>query len=549
LGIGDLVANLRANPAPLQAGLNVGKSAIGSFASFAKSTMAPIAGAFAGAFSVSGMLKAAGEKGKAEKLLASQVAGTGEAAGLSAKQMIDYAQSLQKTTSFSASATEGAMSLLTTFRNVKGDQFKDAIKSAQNLSTVLGIDLSSSTRLVGKALNDPVNSLKLLRKAGVQFTDQQKSQIATMQAAGDMAGAQKIILAGLEGSFGGAAENMASPMAMLQNSITDVSASLGSILGPGIKVVAETLTEMLEPLAESRGALQALGKLIAGVLGAVLKPFGAALGQTAQLLMGLFAGGSVSAVDFGNVAMLAFDNVTLGVMKLLPNGEAIFTKIGVYGAATWEGISAGLGAFLENFKSGWTNLVGIVQVVASSIGAAMAAAWNLEDPIAAAKEAFTTGMAGLTKTADTVNPFAAFKDKFDNTVRDATQGLQDQGGLTKALTVDRGKLASDVKATIDALPKLPGITVPDFKKRTPVEGGPGSAGKKDKKAGGGEKDDKLEAFEANSKEALQALASATRGDDVQDRIANAVERTANATERSADSDENDEPDDETGLGA
>ena len=153
-----------------------------------------------------------------------------------------------------------------------------------------------------------------------------------------------MILAGLEGSFGGAAENMASPMAMLQNAITDVSASLGSILGPGIKVVAKTLTEMLEPLAQSRGALQRLGKLIAGMFGAVIKPFGAALGQAATLLMGMFAGASITAEDFGNVAMLAFDNVTLGVMNLLPNGEKIFTAIGVYGAATWEGISAGFDA-------------------------------------------------------------------------------------------------------------------------------------------------------------------------------------------------------------
>ncbi len=191
MGIGDLVANLKANAAPMQSGLQAGTTAIRAFGSVARQALSPIRGMFADAFSVGGMLKAAREKGKAEKMLASQVAGTGEAAGLSAKQMIDYAQSLQKTTSFSASATEGAMSLLTTFRNVKGDQFKDAIKSAQNLSTVLGIDLNSSTRLVGKALNDPVNSLKLLRKAGVQFTDQQKSQIAAMQAAGDMAGRRR----------------------------------------------------------------------------------------------------------------------------------------------------------------------------------------------------------------------------------------------------------------------------------------------------------------------------------------------------------------------
>jgi hypothetical protein len=40
---------------------------------------------------------------------------------------------------------------------------------------------------------------------GVSFTDQQKEQIKTMQEAGDMAGAQGVILAELNKEFGGSA--------------------------------------------------------------------------------------------------------------------------------------------------------------------------------------------------------------------------------------------------------------------------------------------------------------------------------------------------------
>jgi Prophage tail length tape measure protein len=543
MGIGDLVANLRTNVAPMAAGLNAGKSLVGSFASFVRSTMAPVKNAFEGAFTVSGMLRAAGEKGKAEKLLASQVAGTGEAAGLSAKQMIDYAQSLQRTTGIQSSATEGAMSLLTTFRNVKGDQFKDAIKQAQNLSTVLGVDLNTSTRLVGKALNDPVNSLKLLRKAGVQFTDQQKSQIATMQAAGDMAGAQKIILAGLEGSFGGAAENMASPMAMLKNSIFDISASLGGILGPGIKVVAQTLNDMLEPLAEARGSLQMFGKLIASFIGVIFKPFGQAIGQTAQLLMGMWAGGSVSAASFGNVAKLAMDNMTLGMMDLLPNGEKIFTDLGVTINAVWEGLAASTAALWEDIKNGFSGLSNFVMSRAKGLWAGINAGIHGENPLDAYNKAVDQALQQQIPAGAYQAPIDAFWSSFNKAAGDATQGLQEQGGLKKVLTVDRDKLKNDVSSAIAALPKLPGITVPDFKKRNPIAGGPGGGGKKEKKEWA-EKDEKLESFEANSKEALQALAEATRGDSTQDRIADATERTAAAAERTADAAEKD--DDEGG---
>jgi len=532
--IGDLVANLRANAAPMIAGLEAAKGGVSRFASFTRSALAPVAGAFAGAFTVSGMLRAAGEQAKAQKMLASQVAGTGEAAGLTTGQMIEFAQSLQKTTNFSAAATEGAMSLLTTFRNVKGDQFKGAIKEAQNLSTVLGVDLTSATRLVGKALNDPVNSLKLLRKAGVQFTAEQQQQIQAMQAAGNMAGAQQIILSQLEGSFGGAAENMASPMTQLSHVIEDVSASLGSILGPGIKVVAQTMAEMLGPLDEARGSLQAFGKLIASFIGAIFKPFGTAIAQTAQLLMGMWAGGSVSAADFGNVAKLAMDNMTLGMMDLLPNGEKVFTAIGVYGAATWEAISTSLASLWENVKSVWTSMVDLAKAVGGAIYAAFQAAWNMEDPIEAAKKAFADGMKQMRET-NFQNPLTAGMDKFNDTVRDATQGLAEQGGLKNVLTIDRDKLKRDVKATIDGLPKLPGITVPDFKKHAPIDAGTGGKPGKEKKAHA-ERQEKLEAFEANSKEALEALAQAARGDlgDTAERTAAAAERTADATERSAD---------------
>ena len=59
---------------------------------------------------------------------------------------------------------------------------------------------------LGKALNDPIKGISALTRIGVTFTDEQKAQIKTMQEAGDMAGAQGVILAELNKEFGGSAQ-------------------------------------------------------------------------------------------------------------------------------------------------------------------------------------------------------------------------------------------------------------------------------------------------------------------------------------------------------
>jgi hypothetical protein len=123
-------------------------------------------------------------------------------------------------------------------------------------------------------------------------------------------------------------------------------------------------------------------------------------------------------------------------------------------------------------------------------------------------------------------------------VKNAQQGLAEQGGLAKVLLGDRDQLASNVKQTIASLPKLAGIDVPDFAKRSPLNSLPGgSAGKK---GGKEQKDEKLEAFESSSKEALAELARATRGDDAAEKTAANTERIADASERAADALEEDD---------
>lgn len=93
-----------------------------------------------------------------------------------------------------------------TFGNVAGEQFDKAQQAVLDMSTRLGTDLNSAAIQVGKALNDPTQGMTALRRVGVSFSDDQEKVIKAMQATGDIAGAQTLILNELSKEFGGSAQ-------------------------------------------------------------------------------------------------------------------------------------------------------------------------------------------------------------------------------------------------------------------------------------------------------------------------------------------------------
>src|SRR3990167_5858648 len=139
-------------------------------------------------------VKEAMESQKVTRQLEEVLRSTGQAAGFTKDQMLAMAASFQKETAFSDEAVLSAENLLLTFTQIKGPVFEQATEAVLNMSTALGQDLQSSAIQVGKALNDPVAGVTALRRVGVQLTDQQEEMIKTMVAAGDVMGAQKVIL-------------------------------------------------------------------------------------------------------------------------------------------------------------------------------------------------------------------------------------------------------------------------------------------------------------------------------------------------------------------
>jgi hypothetical protein len=237
----NLVVNVTANAQPLQRELQGASSIIGKFtSSFGSLTgiTSLIGGVTASVATFYKAMEASEVQAKAVTNLNSVLASTGEAAGFSSQELQKMASGLQSVTLFGDEATIQAQAVLATFTQIKGDVFVDAIKRAQDLSTVLGQDLQSSIVQIGKSLNDPINGITALSRVGVSFSDEQKALITGFVEVNDIAGAQKVILAELAKEFGGAAAAQAQN---LHGRLTQLKNAFGDLLEGGIDLVAPVL--------------------------------------------------------------------------------------------------------------------------------------------------------------------------------------------------------------------------------------------------------------------------------------------------------------------
>lgn len=274
LGIATLTTE--ADLSGLHKGLNQAeadtKGVFGGLASLGKGLLvAGIAGATAAIGALgAGLGYALSEAMEAEQGLAQLDAvlkSTGGAAGVTRDQAIGLADSLSEITRFSDDAILSGENLLLTFTGIGEDIFPQVVSTMLDMSTAMGQDLTSSATMLGKALNDPSQGLSALTRVGVVFTDEQKTMVEAMMAAGDVAGAQAIILAELQKEFGGSAEaagaTFGGQLDILKNSLSNVAESIGMSFLPLLKDLTAFVTANVLPW------IQAVGEKFAFLLGIV----------------------------------------------------------------------------------------------------------------------------------------------------------------------------------------------------------------------------------------------------------------------------------------
>ncbi len=233
-------------------------------------------------------------------------------------------------------------STMLTFGKIQGPLFDRAQAAAVDLSVKFKKDLGGSAIMVGKALQDPVKGVSALSRVGVSFSASQKAMIKSMVAAGNSAGAQKLILAELEKQVAGSAEaaRKANPGAAAKQDLDELQETVGAKLLPIMMKVTTAIGSLADKFNKASPATQqmivyagiaavALGPLLIGVAG-LAAAVGFAAGPLAAMASGAMMAGK--AILFVGRAMM-LNPIGLLVTALAVGAYLIYTHWGTIKAA------------------------------------------------------------------------------------------------------------------------------------------------------------------------------------------------------------------------
>jgi len=188
-----------------------------------------IKGAFIAAGIVTGIkaiVKATEESEAAISQLDAALKNASSTVRLTSTDFQAFAKTMQATTTFTDEAVEGVETILLSFRSLSGQTILNATSAVLDLSTRLGTDLTSSAKLVGRALEDPVKGMTALARSGVVFSKSQQDLIKQLATTGEKAKAQGIILEELEKRYGGASvaarDTLGGALKALENQFGDL---------------------------------------------------------------------------------------------------------------------------------------------------------------------------------------------------------------------------------------------------------------------------------------------------------------------------------------
>lgn len=264
--VGSLLVELRADVASFKSNMEDARRSLGSIENATVGALAGIKNLVAGYLSLEGaarithsIVDATVEVEKANLRLAAVVQATGGVAGYSAGELRQYAEALSRSSLFNSEEIKAAEAELSIFRNVHGETFKQVIALAMDLASLTGQDLLTSTRNLGRALNDPVNGYTMLGRSIGRLSPEVQRAIKDAAEHGDAMRAQKLMIDELSKSLGGnvsggMATGMAGAVKNVGEAWREFKAQLGEtpqIRDPivnTLKTITAELRAMAEPL-------------------------------------------------------------------------------------------------------------------------------------------------------------------------------------------------------------------------------------------------------------------------------------------------------------
>lgn len=324
--------------------------------------------------------KEAEQAAQASARLNQTLSNQGVAAG-AIKRQEELASSISRTTGVSDDLIKAGQAQLATFGSVAssagtmGGMFDRATQAGVDLAAAGFGSIESNAVQLGKALEDPTKGLTALGKAGVTFTDQEKEQIAALQEAGDLLGAQEIVLAAVEKQVGGTGEATATASGKMSNAFGEAGESIGTALLPAFEELSGYLTMFADWAGENGPALAAIGATIAGIAGAVVLVNAAMKVYQAVAAIVTAVQWAMNAAFLANPItwiILAIVALVAAIVILWKKNEAFRNAL----IAIWNAIKAAASAVFGWLKSAWDSVAAAFESAANGIKAVFTGLWN-----------------------------------------------------------------------------------------------------------------------------------------------------------------------------
>lgn len=137
--------------------------------------------------------------------LESALVSTGNAAGLTAQQLLDMADEFRRSSMLTTEQILAGQTRLLSYTDIVASEFPAAMQIVIDQQQRLGISVEQSAEIVGRALQSPAEAITTLGRQGFKFEAGQKSLLKQLEATGQKAEAQAVIMDMLTEAYGGAA--------------------------------------------------------------------------------------------------------------------------------------------------------------------------------------------------------------------------------------------------------------------------------------------------------------------------------------------------------
>lgn len=290
--------------------------------------------------------------------LEAALASTGNAAGLTAQQLLDMAADFKRSSMLTTEEILAGQTRLLSYTDIVASEFPAAMQIVIDQQQRLGISVEQSAEIVGRALQSPSEAIATLGRQGFKFEDGQKRLLKQLEATGRKAEAQAIIMDMLTEAYGGAA----------------AAARMNTFAGL-LKTVGDQFGDFAGRVADSGAFEYVRGKLqqVADELDAMAND--GRLDQLAQGLSDAFVQGaewvegfvrSLADVDFKKLT----DDGAAWLSGFGTQLDEASTRVKLFAApfrTLFNGLTAGLSGFAALLTNKMSEVLGVIAKVADAL--------------------------------------------------------------------------------------------------------------------------------------------------------------------------------------